>query len=395
MRMKPLAVTVASLVLVLRFLVGNYDQADAKLDTFYAQILSTDFSGAQKTIDEAINLWPSNARYYGWRAYVVSQRLPPQCTHGSQGAGATLKTEDQSAIRLAVADYRKALELNGRDAVAHHNLGWLEHLTGDDASAARDWAEAVRIDPGNAVFHLSYGMFLEELKDTVKAKEQYQTAIELSPSIVDSQFFTRYRIRDKGGADSVIEAVTSKLEEKLGQGKDPILEARLGKLYLFQSNLLNASQMLEDAAEQLPNLPLVWMNLGEVLEKQGNLAEAMDCYRKANVVNGSLAGPYLRIGEIELRNGQKSEAAGNFSEAVQRWQRVNPITAAHNNRLYVGPRQRIDDLLPTTLVWYTTPCEASRAWMGLSQLYPARRHYLQMVHVCEDLPSPHVNYYPG
>jgi tetratricopeptide (TPR) repeat protein len=389
--MKPIAIMLASLVLVSRFLVGNYDAADAKLETFYAQILSADFPGAQRSIDEAINLWPSNARYYGWRAYAVSQKLPPQCIHRSQGTGTALRAEDQSAIRLAVADYRKALELNSRDAVFHHNLGWLEHLTGDDVSAAKDWAEAVAIDPGNAVFHLSFGMFLEESNDTGKAKEEYQTAIELAPSIVDSQVFTRYRIRDKEAADSVIAAVTSKLEKRLGQGKDPILEARLGKLYLFQGNLLLASQMLEDTAAQLPNLPLVWMNLGEVREKQGNLTEAMDCYRKANVVNGSLAGPYLRLGEIELRNGQKSEAAENFSQAIQRWQRVNPITAAHNNRLYVGPRQKIDDLLPTTLVWYMTPCEASRAWMGLSQLYPARKDYAQRIHVCEDLPSPHVN----
>jgi tetratricopeptide (TPR) repeat protein len=389
--MKPIAITVGSLALVLRFIIGNYDQADAKLETFYAQILSADFSGAQKSINEAINLWPSNARYYGWRAYAVSQKLPPQCMHGSQGTSTALSAEDQSAIRLAVADYRKALELNSRDAVAHHNLGWLEHLNGDDFNAAKDWAEAVAIDPGNAVFHLSYGMFLEESRDSIKAKEEYQTAIELSPSIVDSQFFSRYRIRDKEASDSVISAVTSKLEKKLRQGRDPILEARLGKLYLFQGNLLQASQMLEDAAAQLPNLPLVWMNLGEVRGKQDNLAEAMDCYRKANVVNGSLAGPYLRLGEVELRNGRKSEAAENFSQAIQRWQRVNPITAAHNNRLYVGPRQKIDDLLPTTLVWYTTPCEASRAWTGLSQLYPARRDYAQRVHVCEDLPSPHVN----
>jgi tetratricopeptide (TPR) repeat protein len=389
--MKPISITVATLVLVLCLFLRNYDQADAKLQTFYTQILSADFPGAQKSIDEAISLWPSNARYYGWRAYAVSQKLPPQCLHGSQAAGVTLKREDQSAIRLAVADYRKALELNSRDAVAHHNLGWLEHLSGDDVNASKDWAEAVTIDPGNAVFHLSFGMFLEELKDTAKAKEEYQTAIELAPSIVDSQFFTRYRIRDQQGADSVIAALTSKLEKRLGQGKDPILEARLGKLYLVPGNLSRASQMLEDAAEQLPNLPLVWMNLGEVHEKQGNSAEAMDCYRKANVVNGSLAGPYLRMGEVELRNSQKSEAAENFSQAIQRWQRVNPITAAHNNRLYVGPRQKIDDLLPTTLVWYTTPCEASRAWMGLSQLFPARRDYLQRVHVCEDLPSPHVN----
>ena len=163
----------------------------------------------------------------------------------------------------------------------------------------------------------------------------------------------------------------------------------LGKLYLFQGDLSQASQLLEDAARELPNLPLAWMNLGEVREMQGNLAAAMDCYKKANVVEASFAGPYLRMGELELRVGQKTPSSENLSHAIARWQRVNPLTAAHNSQLYLEPWQRIDDLLPTTLVWYTTPCEASRAWMGLSQLYPANRDYALRTHVCEDLPSPH------
>lgn len=389
MRMKPTVLAFAVIVLVLHFIVGDYYQADSNLSSFYSEILAANFSAARHSIDEAICLWPGNSRYYAWRAYSLSQKLPPQCSHRVPIAGATLKAEDQSSIRLAIVDYQKALELNSRDAVAHHNLGWLEHLLENDAAAAKDWADAVAIDPGNAVFHLSHGMFLDERGASEKAKEEYQTAVELSPSILDSPFFTRYRMTDKEAADSVVAAVVSNLEAKLGQSRDPILEARLGKLHLFQGDLTRASQLLEDAARQLPNAPLVWMNLGMVHERQGNSTEALDCYKKANFVNGSLAGPLLRIGEIELRIGQKHAATESLSQAIQHWQRVNPITAAHNNRLYSGPRQRIDDLLPTTLVWYTTPCEASEAWLGLSQLYPAKREYAQRTHVCEDLPSPH------
>lgn len=389
MRLRPIAIAVSVAALALRFYVGDFDQADVKLENFYAQMLSADFTGARKSIDEAIGLWPSNARYYGWRGYTMSQKLSPHCSHGLRESQPPLNAEDQSSIRLAIADYRKTLELNSRDAVGHHNLAWLEHLSGDDASAKKDWEEAVAIDPGNHVFHLSYGMFLEEVGETARAKEEYQIAIEMSPSIVDSQFFARYRIRDQNAADSVVSAVTVALGRRLERGQDPILEARLGKLYLFQGDLARASQLLEDAAQQLPNLPLVWMNLGEVREKQGRVPEAMDCYKKANVVNGSLAGTYLRIGELEEQAGQKTAAFGDFSQAIRLWERVNPITAAHNNRLYVGPRQKIDDLLPTTLVWYTTPCQASRAWQGLTEMFPQKKEYAARTKTCEQLPSPH------
>jgi tetratricopeptide (TPR) repeat protein len=291
--------------------------------------------------------------------------------------------------RQAADDYRRALELNSRDAVAHHNLAWLEHLSGDDKVAAEHWRDAVAIDPANAVFHLSYGMFLEETGDNQKAHGEYEIAIELSPSILDSQFFKRYRVRSRDGADSVVAESIKGLERRLQKGPDPILEARLGKFSLFLGDLSRATALLEDASQNLPNLPLVWLNLGDAYEKQGQWTKAMDCYRKAKIIDGSQASTYLRTGEIELRSGQQKAAVQSFTQAIERWQRVTPITAAHNNRMYVGPRQRIDDLLPTTLVWYTTPCEASRGWQVLAQLFPAKQEYARRIHTCEQLPSPH------
>lgn len=55
-----------------------------------------------------------------------------------------------------------------------------------------------------------------------------------------------------------------------------------------------------------------------------------------------------------------------IAHASKKWAHVNPVTAAaHNNRLYGGSPQIIDDLPPTTLVWYVSPCEASAAYRAL------------------------------
>jgi tetratricopeptide (TPR) repeat protein len=372
-------------VLVLHFVMGDYDEADARLRTFYSQMVAADFAGARRSIDDAIRLWPGNARYYTWRGYVTSQKLPSQCPRSQ----APMAQADRQAASEAIADYRHALELNARDAVARHNLAWLEHLLGDDAAAVRDWRAATVIDPGNAVFHLSYGMFLDETAGPDAAEAEYETAVELSPAILDSPFFTRYRARLPQVADHIVAHCVAKLESRLRQDKDTILEARLGKFYQFTGNPARAAELLEDAARGLPNLPRVWLNLGELREAQGDTATALSCYEKARVIDGGLAAPYLHMGEISLRAGQRTAAADYLRSAVQRWERVNPITAAHNNRLYNGPAQRIDDLLPTTLVWYITPCEASRAWSGLTELFPANRTYAARSRTCELLPSPH------
>ena len=386
---KPVAIVVGAVVLVLQWPYHIYDRADEKLSEFYSQVASANFIAARESIDEAISLWPWNPRYYGWRAYIASQQLPSQCTSHSKSGDAGISDEERNLAQEAAADYRHALTLNGRDAVAYHNLAWLAHLLGDDAAAAGDWRRSVEIDPDNAAFHLSYGMFLEEGGATEAAKEQYVSAIELTPSILDSPFFTRYRSRNSAAADSIVRSSIAGIESRLGQGNDPILEARLGKLYLYQGDIERSGKLLEGAVKQLPNLPLVWFNLGELNEARGNPEQARICYQRARTIDASLARPYLRMGEMSLRAGEKDSAANDLTSAIQRWQRINPITSAHNNRLYSGPRQPIDDLLPTTLVWYISPCESSEAWSGLAQIYPQKHEYAQRTRTCEEIPVPH------
>src|ERR1700679_3953904 len=143
--------------------------------------------------------------------------------------------------------------------------------------------------------------------------------------------------------------------------------------------------MFTDAAQQLPNLPLVWLNLGELYEARGDEEQARTSYERARAIDISLASPFLRLGELSLRAGDRDGAVHDLNLAIQRWQRINPITSAHNNRLYDGPRQTIDDLLPTTLVWYVSPCEASEAWGALSQLYPQNAGSARRSRTCEEL----------
>jgi len=392
MNLRTIAFAVTILCLLFCFSVGDYGRADEKLELFYRQILTADFTSACRSIDEAVLLWPTNSRYHTWSAYCYSQTLPPQCPRCFQGMSSAMIEVSQKSAQRAIDEYQDALHLNSRDAVAYHNLAWLEHLLGNDAGAERDFQKATILDPNNAVFHLSYGMLLEELGKQDDARGQYEFAIILSPSALDSQFFVRYRVRSPELAKALVRDCIVTLERQLRSHDDPIVEARLGKLYQNAGQKELSSRMLHDAADQLPNLPLVWLNLGENYQAAGDHEEAMHCYEKANVVDPSLAGPYLRMGELLLRQGRKADAATNFERAVQTWGRVKPVTAAHNNRLYNGPRQLIDDLLPTTLLWYVSPCEASEAYAGMAKLYPGKPELVRRSRTCEELPSPHLCY---
>jgi tetratricopeptide (TPR) repeat protein len=370
---------------VVSFVFGDYDRAESNLRKFYAQVETADFRAASKTIDEAIRLWPSNARYYTWRGYAASQELPSQCpVHGAPLDGKMLEQ-----VRQAATDYRQALKLNSRDAVAHHNLGWLDHLMGRDQEAHHEWEEAVAMDPATAIYHLSLGFFLEETGDSDGAQRKYIAAIELTPAILDSPFFARYRSQFPGRAAAVAQEATADAEARLKAGDDPILKARLGKFYLYRHDLQRAGELLASSAHDLPNLPLVWFNLGEVCRLQGKREDAWAHYGKAKYLDSSLSGPPLRIAEMYREAEQRNPAIENSRAAARLWSHVNPVTAAHNNRLYGGPPQTIDDLLPTTLVWFVSPCEASAAYTALAELMPENKLYASRSRTCESLPAPH------
>jgi tetratricopeptide (TPR) repeat protein len=300
-----LALAVAAISLAF----GDYDRAESDVWKFYSQVAAADFRQARKSIDEAIRLWPSNARYYGWRGYVASQDLPSQC--GASDAQAL------EQVRQAAADYRHALKLNSRDAVAHHNLGWLDHLMGQDREARRELEQAAAIDPETAIYHLSLGDFLDEAGDSATANSQYVAAIERTPAILDSPFFTRLQGRTPERAEWIIQQATAHIEARLGNTNDPILKARLGKFYLYRGDLPRAAELLESAARDLPNLPLVWFNLGEVRRLQGKREEAWAGYGKARFLDASLAGPVLRIAEMYREAGQRNPAIENFHCAAR------------------------------------------------------------------------------
>jgi hypothetical protein len=95
------------------------------------------------------------------------------------------------------------------------------------------------------------------------------------------------------------------------------------------------------------------------------------------------------MGEMYKQAGQAAPAVEYLRSAAQKWAHVKPVTAGHNTRLYGGVPQPIDDLLPTTLVWYTTACQASEAYTALAGVFPDNKLYASRSTTCESVPAPH------
>lgn len=387
MSLRAAALVMFLTVLVLHFLYGNQRMAEEKLAIFYKQIELTRFSAAKKAIDDAVSLAPKDSRMYSWRGYARSQTLPPRCGHCFGTKAMLPGTAEQ--IEEAAQDYRQAIQLNDLNGVAHHNLGWLYHLSGNEQEAGRELQRAAQIDPANAVFQVSLGMWLEESEEATFTAA-YTKAVELSPAMLDSRFYREFQQRKPDLAEAILIEAISNTEIALLKGPNPILRARLGKLYLFCGRYADAQRELERAVAQLQVLPRAWFNLGEIYRIEGNESLASSAYLKADILDPRLSEVEVRLAQLAERNNDRSTALQYFERALDHWQRLEPLTAAHNQRIYGGPIQTIDDMLPTTLVWYTSPCTASESFQGLARLRPNdRNRYREAANICFQFPAPH------
>src|SRR5262250_2537064 len=82
----------------------------------------------------------------------------------------------------AIADYRKALELEPNDALTHYDLALALKYKGEAAHAVEEFQAALRLKPNWADAHYGIGATWYDLHDQAAAVTELRTAISLHPS---------------------------------------------------------------------------------------------------------------------------------------------------------------------------------------------------------------------
>jgi tetratricopeptide (TPR) repeat protein len=108
----------------------------------------------------------------------------------------------------------------------------------------------------------------------------------------------------------------------------PLVWLNLGSALLRQGKLDDGVACCHRALELDPKLALAHDNLGVALERQGNLDEAMARHRRAIELDPAYALAHNNLGTVLHRQGKLGEAANCFRQAIQ----LNPkAPLAHNN----------------------------------------------------------------
>ncbi len=96
--------------------------------------------------------------------------------------------EDPNTQTEAITAYQKVLELDGKHAAAHINLGTLYYNRQDFNLAELHYRSALEADPRYALAYFDLGNVLDETGRVHEAIQTYKTALQLAPTYADAHY---------------------------------------------------------------------------------------------------------------------------------------------------------------------------------------------------------------
>jgi Tfp pilus assembly protein PilF len=191
-------------------------------------------------------------------------------------------TELQEAGRSdeAAKEFSEAIRLNPDSAKAHVNLASLMTAKGEFDTAQSHFEQSLRLEPSNAEYHSGYAYLLDQLGRTDQAAAECQTAIRLAPKSPQAYY----------GYGAFL--------EKHGQPEEAIAKYR-------------------QALQYDPNYVDAHIDIGNLLFETGKAVEAKEHFQKASTLNPKLAQPHNYLGKVFMREGNVSQAITQFEEALR------------------------------------------------------------------------------
>jgi len=248
---------------------------------------------ARTYLDQATKLEPGSAAAVKAvrQAMTVAERgleLNPQDVHlYIQLARAELLQENHAAA-LETAQY--ALRLKPTDVDALNTAGLAAYYRNDLSKAVQYFTEAIRNNPEHGQSHVNLGNTFVQMESWYRARRQYKKALENIPKAqlaktAYQRAYMYYMIALSYHETDNYEQETTALNQALSL--DPTYFGayrQMGRAYLARSQYRAARRVLEIAIQNAPTdeqVANVHVQIGEVLETQGNVHEAVAAYSAA------------------------------------------------------------------------------------------------------------------
>jgi tetratricopeptide (TPR) repeat protein len=266
----------------------------------------------------------------------------------------------------AIAAYRKAIEIDPRDPVAHSNLGAALADRGKVDEAIVSYRKAIALDSRNATFHSNLGAILcDSKRDYDAAIDCFRKAIEIDPRLATAHRNLGVALKGKGKLDEAIAAFRKAIE----------LCPKLIAAHLQLGGTLQTTGKVDEAIacykkviDLDPRNAHAHYNLGTGLRSKGKLDEAITAFRAAIRIDKEFAEAHCNLGFALVAKGQ-------FKQGVEALRRGHQLGIRrddwpHPSRLWLRQAERLarlEDRLLAVLAGKDKPKDANDC-LGLASM---------------------------
>jgi len=196
-----------------------------------------------------------------------------------------MQAKDTDQAEMA---FKKAIELDNSILASYMNLGQLYQQAGKLDQAAQEYEAVLQKNSTVASAHILLGIIHERRKEYRKAQAQYEQALKLNPKFAPAANNLAWLMAEQGAdLDVALSYAQTAREQK---PDDPNIADTLGWIYYKKNAYLLAVNLLKEAAEKLPNEPVVQFHYGMAQYKNGNSAGAKKALQASLKLSNDFSG---------------------------------------------------------------------------------------------------------
>ena len=292
---------------------------------------------------ELNNLSPAASAYQKALALKAQREV-----HGNAHLQLGIVYKAQGKLFLAENHLKQALKLLKAAAEGHIHLGDVYLLQRKFNAAEKAYRAGIRLNPNHTESYYGLGRVAEMQNRFQQAMEHYDAALVHNPYLSQAHYrraLTYQKLGDKEQAAAAIvqfqrlktyEDQMHRFREALYTSPNvPVLYIKLGELHETHDNLTEAARVYEMAVQMHPSYLPAYLHLGEVSIRQRELEKAVDVYEKAAEIAPDNSQIQIKLGVIYINQRQFEYAIAAFKQAIAV---DSTAAAAYNNlaRLYAG-----------------------------------------------------------
>lgn len=225
--------------------------------------------------------------------------------HKSAGAWAVRQEEHAEAARR----YARAVELRPGDPELWYWLGVSRHRCGDLEGALDAYREAVRLEPTSVRAHYNFGIALVAMQDLDGAIAELAEAVRLDPEYGLAHYNLGVALALQGNVNAALAALETSVRLEPGNAEGHL---NLGALLEARGDRETALLAYRAAAFHGPKDPRTWSALGDLALAMGNEDEALAAYERRAALQPENVEAHSKLGSLLEQRGERGRAIACF-----------------------------------------------------------------------------------